>query len=176
MSQAGAWAAIETVNVIGPRGTISHVRVLGPCRKANQIEVSATETYALGIEAPVPISGDTVGTPAVVLEGPFGRLQTSGLIVAQRHIHMQAEDALHHGLADRDLVEVEIDSPHRTIVFRDVAVRIDPQFRLEMHIDTDEANAAAISHGGDGELLATSCQAMLTACKPARDIFVTTEG
>lgn len=175
LSQAGAWAAVETVNVIGPRGTIRSVRVLGPCRRANQIEVSATETFTLGIEAPVRISGDTADTPALILEGPAGRLRTNGLIVAQRHIHMKTEDAKRYGLADRDLVEVEIDSPHRTIVFRDVAVRIDPQFKLEMHIDTDEANAAAISHGGDGELMLTSCHARLTACKPVRNIFVTTE-
>ncbi|MDO8777206.1 MAG: acetate/propionate family kinase [Burkholderiaceae bacterium] len=168
LSQPGAWAAVETVNVIGPSGTLKQVRVLGPCRKANQIEVSATETFALGIDAPVRISGDTSGTPSLVLEGPVGRLQTSGLIIAQRHIHMPPEDALRHAFADHDLVEVEIDSDHRTTVFRDVVVRIDPQFILEMHIDTDEANAAAVSHGGDGELMATSCHATLTACEPKR--------
>lgn len=168
LSQPGAWAAVETVDVIGPRATLKHVRVLGPCRKANQIEVSATETFALGIDAPVRISGDTVGTPSVVLEGPAGRLQTSGLIIAQRHIHMPPEDARRLAFADHDLVEVEIDSDHRTTVFRDVVVRIDPQFILEMHIDTDEANAAAISHGGDGELMRTSCHATLTACKSTR--------
>jgi acetate kinase len=176
LSQPGAWAAVETVNVIGPRGTLNRVRVLGPCRKTNQIEVSATETFTLGIEAPVRISGDTADTPALVLEGPAGRLQTNGLIVAQRHLHMHVEDARRYGLADRDLVEVEIDSPHRTIVFRDVAVRIDPKFKLEMHIDTDEANAASIVHGGDGELMLTSCHATLTACKPTRDFFVTHKG
>lgn len=168
LSQPGAWAAVETVDVIGPRATLKQVRVLGPCRKANQIEVSATETFALGIEAPVRISGDTAGTPAVVLQGPAGRLPTGGLIIAQRHIHMPPEDALRLAFADHDLVEVEIDSDHRTTVFRDVAVRIDPQFKLEMHIDTDEANAAAISHDGDGELMRTSCHATLTACKPTR--------
>ncbi len=176
IGQAGAWAAVETVNLVGPRGTISQVRVLGPCRQVNQIEVSAPETFALGIEAPVRISGDTAGTPALVLEGPAGRLQTNGLIVAQRHIHMHTEDARRYGLADRDLVEVEIISPRRTTVFRDVAVRIDPLFEMEMHIDTDEANAAAISHGGDGELVLTSCHATFTACKPGHNISVTTEG
>ncbi|ABM39799.1 acetate/propionate family kinase [Polaromonas naphthalenivorans] len=175
LSQAGAWTAVETVNVIGPRGIIRSVRVLGPCRRSNQIEVSATETFTLGIEAPVRISGDTADTPTLTLEGPAGRLQTNGLIVAQRHIHMQPEDAKRFGLADRDLVDVAIDSPPRTTVFRDVAVRIDPQFKLEMHIDTDEANAAAISHGGDGDLMLTLCHARLTACKPVRNIFITTE-
>lgn len=168
LSQPGAWAAVETVNVIGPRATLRQVRVLGPCRLANQIEVSATETFALGIDAPVRLSGDTAGTPTVVLEGPFARLQTGGLMVAQRHIHMSPEDAQRHAVADHDLVEVEIDSDQRTTVFRDVVIRVDPQFKLEMHIDTDEANAAAIAHGGGGELMPTSCHATLTTCKAAR--------
>ncbi len=166
LSQPGAWAAEETVDLIGPRGSIKHVRVLGPCRRANQIEVSSTETFALGVEAPVRVSGDTANTPTIVLQGPAGRMQTNGLIVAQRHIHMQPEDAMRLGFSDRDLVEVEIDSPRRTVVFGDVAVRVDPDYRLEMHIDTDEANAAAIPHGADGELMPTSCHAKFTACKP----------
>ena len=170
LSQPGAWAAVETVDVIGPRATLNRVRVLGPCRQANQIEVSATETFTLGIEAPVRISGNTAGTPTLALKGPFGRLQTNGLIIAQRHIHMNPEEARRYGVADRDLVDVEIDSPQRDIVFRDVAVRIDAQFKLEMHIDTDEANAAAISHGGDGALMATACHATVTACRPTRSI------
>lgn len=166
LSQPGTWAAEETVGLIGPRSSIKHVRVLGPCRHANQIEVSSTETFALGIEAPVRVSGDTANTPTIILQGPSGRLQTNGLIVAQRHIHMQPEDAMRLGFSDRDLVEVEIDSPQRTVVFRDVVVRVDPDYRLEMHIDTDEANAAAISHGADGELMPTSCHAKFTTCKP----------
>jgi acetate kinase len=166
LSQPGAWASKETVDLIGPRGSIKHVRVLGPCRHANQIEVSSTETFALGIEAPVRISGDTANTPVIVLQGPVGRLQTAGLIVAQRHIHMQPEEAMLLGFSDQDLVEVEIDSPKRTVVFRDVVVRVNPEYRLEMHIDTDEANAAAIPHGADGELMPTSCHARFTACNP----------
>src|SRR3546814_644802 len=94
-------------------------------------------------------------------------LQTNGLIVAQRHIHMSSEDARRHHVADHDRVDVEIDSDHRTTVFRDVVVRVDPQFKLEMHIDTDEANAAAIAHGGNGELMLTTCHATLSACKPS---------
>jgi len=176
LSQPGAWAAIETVDVIGPRATLKRVRVLGPCRGANQIEVSATESFTLGIEAPVRISGDTADTPTVVLEGTAGRLQTNGLIIAKRHIHMPPQDAQRHALSDHDLVEVEVESPQRTTVFRDVEVRIDSQFKLEMHIDTDEANAADISHGGDGELIATVCHATLTACKPGCNGLSATKG
>ncbi len=171
LSQPGGWAAVETVDLIGPRGTIEHVRVLGPCRGANQIEVSSTETFALGIEVPIRLSGDTANTPTLILAGPSGRLQTDGLIVAQRHIHMKPEDARRLGITNRDRVEVSIESPQRTVVFRDVAMRIDPAFELEMHIDTDEANAAAIAHGGDGELMATACLARVTACKPDHHDF-----
>lgn len=167
LSQPGAWAAAETVDVMGPRGRLKHLRILGPCRAANQIEVSATETFALGVEAPVRISGDTQGTPAMTLEGPAGKLRTNGLIVAQRHIHMHPEEARRFDLKDRDLVEVEIDSTPRTTVFRDMMVRVSPDFRLEMHIDTDEANAASVPHGGEGELMATSCHATVITCRPA---------
>lgn len=171
LSQPGAWAATETVNLVGPRGTVKNVRVLGPCRQANQVEVSATESFALGIEVPIRLSGDTASTPTLTLEGPSGRLLTDGLIVAQRHIHMKPEDARVLGIGNRDRVEVDIDSPQRTVAFRDVAVRIDPDFVLEMHIDTDEANAAAIAHGGDGELMVTSCHARVTACHPDHHNF-----
>ena len=112
----------------------------------------------------------------MTLQGPAGRWLIYGLIVAQRHIHMQDDDALRYRLADRDVVEVEIDSPQRTIVFRDVVVRIDPHFKLEMHIDTDEANAASIPHGGGGELVATQCNARLTRCKPTRHVATPTDG
>lgn len=166
LSQPGAWAAVETVDVTGPRGGLQRLRVLGPCRAASQIEVSATETFALGVEAMVRISGDTKGTPVVTLTGPAGSVRTEGLIVAQRHIHMHPDDARRFGVADRDTVEVEIDSPHRTTVFRDVAIRVSTDFRLEMHIDTDEANAASVSHSGEGEIMPTACRATVTACKP----------
>jgi acetate kinase len=165
LRQPGQWAARETVDVVGPRGALQGVRVLGPCRTANQIEVSATETFALGVEAPVRISGDTKSTPVVTHVGPAGSARTDGLIVAQRHIHMHPDDASRLGVTDRDTVDVEIDSPNRTTVFRDVAIRISPDYRLEMHIDTDEANAASISHGGEGELMPTASRATVTAAK-----------
>ena len=104
--------------------------------------------------------------------GFFGQItQTDGLIVAQHHIHMKPEEAHRLGIANRDIVEVDTESPLRTIAFRDVAVRIDPDFALEMHIDTDEANAAAIAHGGAGELMSTSCHARVTASHPDHHNF-----
>lgn len=165
LSQPGVWAAEETVDLIGPRGSIRGVRILGPCRKSNQIEVSVTDAFALGIDVPVRISGDVDGTPQLRLQGPAGAIQTSGLIVAQRHIHMSPEEARSHHLEDGDLADVELGSRRRTTLFRDVMIRISPAFRLEMHIDTDEANAAGISHGGQGELTPTDCKARMTACR-----------
>lgn len=165
LSQPGVWAAEETVDLIGPRGSIRGVRILGPCRKSNQIEVSVTDAFALGIDVPVRISGDVDGTPQLRLQGPAGAIQTSGLIVAQRHIHMSPEEARSHHLEDGDLADVELGSRRRTTLFRDVMIRISPAFRLEMHIDTDEANAAGISHGGQGELTPTDCEARMMACR-----------
>lgn len=157
LSQPGAWAAHETVDVIGQRGELAHLRVLGPCREANQIEISETEAYKLGIDVPVRLSGDTRGTPVVTLRGPAGNLRTQGLIVAKRHIHMSTEDAQARGLKHGDVVEVTVPSDGRDLVFGDVAIRVDPRFLTEMHIDTDEANAAHLEHGGTGELEPVEC-------------------
>ena len=145
LSQSGVWAAEETVDLIGPRGSIRGVRILGPCRNSNQIEVSVTDAFALGIDVPVRISGDLVGTPQLQLQGPIGTIRTGGLIVAQRHIHMSPEDARAHHMNNGDLADVELGSVNRTTLFRDVMIRVSADFRLEMHIDTDEANAAGIS-------------------------------
>lgn len=165
LSQPDFWAAEETVDVIGPRGEIPHLRVLGPCRPANQIEIAETEAYKLGIDAPVRLSGDTGGTPLVTLRGPKGSLRTEGLIVAKRHIHMNRKDADGRGLKHGDRVEVAVDSNGRDLVFRDVVIRTDPRFVTEMHIDTDEANAAHLKHGGAGELMPVErCTVHITHC------------
>lgn len=163
LSQPGFWAAEETVDVIGPRGEIKGVRVLGPCRDANQIEIAETEAYKLGIDVPVRLSGNTIGTPFVTLRGSAGNIQTEGLIVAKRHIHMSSKDAEKRGMKHGDQVEVAIQSDGRDLVFHDVSIRIDPHAITEMHIDTDEANAAHIKHGGVGELIpAEGCTAQVT--------------
>lgn len=170
LSQPGAWAAEETVDLIGPRGSIEHVRVLGPYRKSNQVEVSLTDGFKLGIDVPVRASGDLGGTPQLRLRGRVGAIEAGGLIVAQRHIHMSTEDARDHHLEDGDLVDVELGSLRRTTLFRDVMIRVSPDFRLEMHIDADEANAAGISHGGQGELTPTDCSARMTACRSCKRV------
>ena len=137
---------------------------MGPCRKANQIEISETESFHLGVDAPVRLSGKTEETPLVTLVGPVASIQSSGVIIAQRHIHMNTTDAEKFGLNHGDVVEVEIPSKSRSVIFRDVAVRINPDYSLEMHIGTDEANAANISHGGEGELITTGTTAMIRRC------------
>lgn len=154
LRQAAEWVAEEKLSIVGPRGRINGVRVLAPCRKSNQIEISETESFYLGVDAPLRLSGKIEETPLVTLVGPAGSIQTSGIIIAQRHIHMNVTDAEKFGLSNGDVVEVEIPSKSRSTVFRDVVIRADPNYSLEMHIDTDEANAANIPHGGEGELIA----------------------
>ncbi len=153
LTQPGFWAAEETVDVVGPRSEIKNLRILGPCREANQIEIAETEAFKLGVDAPIRLSGDTKGTPLVTLRGPKGSVETEGLIIAKRHIHMQTQDAEAWGLKHGDLVEVAVRSAGRDLVFQDVAIRVDPHVVTEMHIDTDEANAAHITLGGMGELM-----------------------
>lgn len=154
LSQTGQFAAQETVALIGPAGRIQNVRVMGPPRSRDQIELSRTDELTLGIEAPVRISGDLDGTPGIVIEGPGGRVSLSrGVISARRHVHMSLQDAERLGVQDGQSVQVKIDSKNRDLVFGDVTVRIAPNFRLELHLDTDEANAAGIKNGDYGELL-----------------------
>jgi acetate kinase len=154
LSQTGQYAAEETVTLIGPRGRIPGVRVLGPPRAQDQVEISRTDEFVLGVDAPVRISGDLANTPGITLEGPRGVTTIPcGLITARRHIHMSPDDARRFGVRDHDVVEVRIDSEGRDLTFGDVTVRVDPSFTLEMHLDTDEANAAGISRGDVGELV-----------------------
>ncbi len=162
LSQPGFWASTDRLDIVGPRGEIKNVRVLGPCRGRNQIEVAETETFTLGIHVPVRISGDVKDTPFVTLRGPKGTLHTDGLIVAKRHIHLNSKDAQQLKLRTGDIVEVEIDSEGRDLIFRDVEIRVDPNFVTEMHIDTDEANAASIPAKGTGALISTANSIRIT--------------
>lgn len=151
LSQPGQYACAEKVTLVGPKGKIERVRVLGPARKETQIEISMTEQFKLGIHPPVRESGDLKDTPGVTLVGPAGSVTIEkGVICAQRHIHMTPADALSMGLVDRCMVRVKVDSPGRNLIFGDVVVRVHPSFRLAMHIDTDEANAAGIKTGVKG--------------------------
>lgn len=126
-----------------PKGKLHNVRLLGPLRNASQVEISRTDARTLGITAPLRMSGDLSGTPGIRLISPFAELEiTSGVIVAQRHIHMSPLDALIYGVTHGDKVAVAIKGDERRLIFENVAVRVSPDMRLEMHIDTDEANAA----------------------------------
>lgn len=150
LSQPNQFACQETVNLVGPKGRVNRVRILGPSRKESQVEISRTEEFVLGIDAPIRESGDLDGTPGITIEGETGSIELKkGVICAKRHIHMSPEDALGFGLRNRDVVRVGIRG-ERELIFGDVVIRIDPNFRLDMHIDTDEANAAEISAGTSG--------------------------
>lgn len=152
--QTGQFAAIETVTLVGPHGRIEQVRLLGPPRHEDQIEISRTDALLLGLDARVHLSGDVRDAPGVTIEGPVGRVTLAhGVIVARRHIHMSPADAVHFNVRDGDVVEVAIDSDGRDLIFGDVVVRVAPDFRTELHLDTDEGNAAAIGPGVTAVLL-----------------------
>lgn len=141
--QPGHFAAEQTVTLVGPKGQLKNVRLLGPLRGASQIEVARTDARTLGIDAPLRMSGDLKGTPGLRVVSPYAEIELeSGVIVAQRHIHMSPLDALILHVAHGEKVSVAIEGGDRRLIFDDVAVRVSPAMRLEMHIDTDEANAA----------------------------------
>jgi len=142
LSQPGQFACEEKVDVVGPKNTIRNVSVLGPERKAAQVEVSLTDARTLGIAAPVRESGDIADTPGVKLVGPAGELTLAqGVIAAKRHIHLTPDEAAAFGLADKEIVTVRLDTA-RPLIFDDVVVRVRSDFAAAMHIDTDESNAA----------------------------------
>ncbi len=144
----GQYACNETVTIVGLKlRAIENVRILGPVRKASQVEVSATDAVKLGMKVPVRESGDVAGSAAIAVVGPKGAIYLKeGCIVAARHIHMSPKDAQTAGLHDGDFVSVKADND-RGAVFDHVKIRVDDSFTLEMHIDTDEANAAQIATG-----------------------------
>ena len=153
LRQPGNFASVETVRVEGPRGGFDHVRILGPVRPRTQVEVSRTDTFVLGVQAPVRLSGDLDGTPKVRLTGPAGTVETDGLIIAARHIHMNPADATRWGVADGQEVEVRVSGTGRGVSFARTIVRIQRDAFTEMHIDTDEANAAGIVAAAEGTLI-----------------------
>ncbi len=154
LSQPGQFASEQRVNLVGPRGRIEGVRVLGPLRRACQVEVSRTDEFRLGVDAPIRRSGQVKGSAPITLEGPKGTLHLDeGLICAWRHIHMTTADAEAYGVQDGDMVEVTVSGGPRDLTFGDVLVRVKDSYALEMHIDTDEANAAELSPGAAGELI-----------------------
>ena len=153
LRQKGHWAAAERVTLEGPKGRLEHVAILGPLRPHTQVEVSRTDSFALGLDAPVRQSGDISGTPRIRLHGTVGAYDTTGLIVAARHIHMSSEDARNWGVSNGDMVDVCLDQTARGLTFTHVLVRVSDKATTEMHIDTDEANAAGIVGAVEGEIM-----------------------
>lgn len=147
LSQPGQFACEETLDVTGPKGTISRVRVLGPERKQTQVEVAFSDARTLGITPPVRGSGDLHGTPGILLTGPCGQVElTEGVIIADRHIHMTPEDAVRFGVADGELVQVHVDGIKGGCMER-VRIRVSGASALDFHIDTDDGNAFMLAQG-----------------------------
>ncbi|MCT4607236.1 MAG: phosphate propanoyltransferase [Marinisporobacter sp.] len=145
--QPGQFACEEKVDIVGTKGTLKGVRVLGPARSKTQIEISLTDGFALGVKAPVKNSGDLEGTPGAKIVGPKGEVTIEeGIIVAARHLHMHTSDAEKFGLKDQDIVSIKVEGP-RGLIFNNVLVRCGDTHALELHVDMEEGNAAGLKNG-----------------------------
>lgn len=145
LSQPGQYATNQKVDVTGPKGTLKGVTVLGPCRKASQVEVSLTDARVLGLRPPVRESGVLEGSDGCTLTGPHGSVELKcGVIVAKRHIHLTPATAEQHHIADREILQVRLEGD-RAMVLDQVVARVDPTYADAMHIDYDEMNAAGLS-------------------------------
>lgn len=152
--QEGQYAAKETVTLVGPRSrVISNLRILGPCRSLNQVELAYTDSIALGFDVPLRPSGKIEGTPGCMLMGPAGFFEMSeGVIRALRHVHMHPNDAKHFRVAPGDQMKLRVGGPCG-VVFEELLVRVDDSFKLEVHIDTDEGNACNLQPASPVELI-----------------------
>ena len=148
LSQPGQYACKEVLTLIGPSlRPIENVRVLGPLRNKSQVEISATDSYVLKVKPPVRESGKIEGSAGITIVGPKGVVELKeGCIIANRHIHMSPEDGARFGVKDGETVTVDVNGKRRTRWY-DVQVRVHKDFRLEMHVDTDDANSAGIGNG-----------------------------
>ena len=157
LSQPGQFACKEQLTIVGPSmRAIEGVRVLGPERKASQVEISRTDSYVLKIKPPVRESGDIAGSAPITIIGPKGIVTLKeGCIIANRHIHMSEEEGKAFGVKDNEYVDVELNGERRSL-FYDVQIRVHKDFRLEMHIDTDDANAAGVGNGFKAKLIKRS--------------------
>lgn len=154
LSQPGQFACSERVEVVGSKKSLPGVSILGPVRKASQVEISLTDARAIGVDAPIRESGDIAGTGACKLVGPCGEVELKeGVIAAKRHIHMTPADAAAFDVQDKDVVSVAVESDGRNLTFGDVVVRVSDSFALAMHIDTDESNAGCVAPGTMGTLI-----------------------
>ncbi len=154
LSQPGQFACEERVTVVGPKKELKGVSILGPVRKATQVELSATDARSIGIAAPIRESGDVAGSGACKIIGPEGEVEISeGVIVAKRHIHLTPADAEELGVKDKQIVCVKIDTPERKAILGDVVCRVSENFARAMHIDTDESNAVGAGRNQMGEIV-----------------------
>lgn len=154
LSQPGQFASEERVTVVGPKKSLPNVSILGPFRKANQVELSATDARSIGIAAPIRESGDVAGSGACKIVGPAGEIEISeGVIVAKRHIHLTTADAAEMGIQDKDVVWVKLDTDGRKAILGDVVCRVSDSYALAMHIDTDESNAVSAPRELHGEIV-----------------------
>lgn len=154
LSQPGQFASEERVTVEGPKKSLANVSILGPCRSANQVELSATDARSIGVPIAIRESGDIAGTPGCKLIGPCGEVEIKeGVIVAKRHIHLVPETAEKLGVKNKDIVWVKIDTPERKAVLGDVVIRVSENFADAMHIDTDESNAIGAAPNLYGEIV-----------------------
>jgi len=153
LSQPGQVACQEQVVLIGPKGIIEKVRVLGPTRKQSQVEIAPSDAFRLGIAPPVRDSGDLAGSAGLTLVGPKGTITLKeGVILAARHIHMHPTDAIRFGVVDKQRINVKAAGP-RGVVYQEVLIRVHPDFRPEFHIDVDEANAVLLKTGDTVEVI-----------------------
>lgn len=154
LKQPGQYAANEKVDVVGPKGVLKGVRILGPARKETQVELAMTDARAIGIDAPVKESGKLEGTPGVKLVGPKGETEIDhGAIVALRHVHLSTDQAKEAGVVDKQMISIRFGG-ERGLVFDNVLVRSGEGHDSEIHIDTDEGNAAGLKSGDLGEIIA----------------------
>lgn len=153
LSQPGQYACEEKVTLVGPKGELK-ATILGPVRKASQVELSLTDARSLGVEATIRESGDIKGTKGIKIVGPCGEVELEeGVIAAKRHVHMTSEDAKNYGVSNGEIVSVSVNTDARSLVFGDTVIRVSDSFALAMHIDTDEANAAGVKGSALGEII-----------------------
>ncbi|MPW25170.1 phosphate propanoyltransferase [Alkalibaculum sp. M08DMB] len=147
LSQPGQYACEEKIDVVGVKGTLKGVRILGPVRKDTQIEISVADGFVLGVKAPIRDSGDLNDSPGLKIVGPKGEVELNkGAIIASRHIHMSVEEGEKFNLKDKDIVNVQIEGK-RGLIFNNVLVRVNKDYRLELHVDIEEGNAAGLKNG-----------------------------
>ena len=154
LSQPGQFASEQKITVVGPKRELAGVSILGPCRNANQVELSATDARNIGVPGVIRESGDIAGTPGCKLVGPCGEVELSeGVIVAKRHLHTTPEDAEALGVKDKEIIKISCGGEGRHVIFDDVVVRVSPKFATAVHLDTDESNAACAFGKCYGEII-----------------------